>query len=135
LNVLADKIGKDKFMNMLKDASSKLAAEDIKKMAANSPSNDLAAFSLPLKKPNHFWKHALTTKIIKDTPKELRIQVTECIWAMTFHKLKSQDIGYAIICHPDFAMAPAFNPKLKMLRTKTLMQGHECCNHHWIMEG
>ena len=43
-------------------------------------------------------------------------------------------VGYASICHPDFAMTEGYNPKMKLLRTKTLMQGDDCCNHCWVME-
>ncbi len=134
LRALSGKIGQERFMKMLKDAASEAAAKGMKMFAESVPTNNLATFAKPLKTPNQFWKHALTVKIEKDTPKELKINVSECLWATTLKKLKATDIGYAISCHPDFAMAQAFNPKLKMLRTKTLMQGHECCDHHWIME-
>jgi hypothetical protein len=42
------------------------------------------------------------------------------------------DIGYAVICHPDFASAEGYSTKLRLVRTKTLMQGHDCCNHRWL---
>jgi hypothetical protein len=28
-----------------------------------------------------------------------------------------------------------FNPKIKLVRDKTLMQGHEYCNHRYIWTG
>jgi hypothetical protein len=31
--------------------------------------------------------------------------------------------------------ASAFNPKLQMIRSKTLMQGHDGCNRRYVMEG
>lgn len=133
LKSLADKIGKEKFIQMLKDAASETAAAGMKKLAASVPKNDLAAFSYVLKKPDYFWKHVLTTEIVKDTPTEFKIKVSECIWAKTFNQLKAPEFGYATVCHADFAMAPAFNSKMKMLRSKTLMQGHSHCDHHWIM--
>lgn len=60
--------------------------------------------------------------------------MTECLWAATFRAAGAEDIGYATICHPDFATTTAFNPRMRMIRTKTLMQGHDCCNHRWVME-
>ncbi len=33
----------------------------------------------------------------------------------------------------DFATVTAFNPKLKMIRTKTLMQGADSCDHRYIV--
>lgn len=134
LRVLSDKIGEEKFLDMLKAASSEAAAKGMKMLAAQSPKNDLETFTVPMKKPNRFWKHVLTKTILKDTAEEFKIKVTECIWATTFKKLKATDIGYAITCHPDFAMASAFNPRLKILRTQTLMQGQDHCDHHWMYQ-
>jgi len=37
--------------------------------------------------------------------------------------------------HKFLVDASAFNPKLKMIRSKTLMQGHDCCNHRYVVEG
>ncbi|UCG88709.1 MAG: L-2-amino-thiazoline-4-carboxylic acid hydrolase [Gemmatimonadota bacterium] len=34
----------------------------------------------------------------------------------------------------DFTMCRGFNPNIRMERTKILMQGHDCCNHRWILE-
>jgi hypothetical protein len=51
-----------------------------------------------------------------------------------FREEDAAGMGYAAICYPDYAVASGFNPKLKLVRTKTLMQGHECCNHRYVME-
>jgi hypothetical protein len=88
-----------------------------------------------LKNPDPFWQHALTTEIVEDEEKAFEIKVTECLWAKTFREAQASDIGYATICYQDYAMSQGFSPKLKMIRTKTLMQGHEYCNHRWVWEG
>lgn len=135
MNLLADKIGKDKFMKLLKEAASESAARGAKQMAKNLPKNDLAAWTTSLRKPDYFWKNVLTFEIVEDTEKAFEVKITECLWAKTIRDLKAGDIGYAMICHPDFAMVRAFNPKMKLIRTKTLMQSHDCCNHRWVIEG
>jgi hypothetical protein len=80
-----------------------------------------------------FWRHVLTFELVENTAKAAEIKVTECLWAKTFREANAADIGYAFVCHGDFAYAPAFNPKMKMIRTKTLMQGHDCCNHRYVI--
>jgi len=134
MNILAEKIGKDKFITMLKEASAEIAAAAAKQLASSLPKNDLAGFVSSLKKPGYFLNHALTLEIVEDTDTTFEAKIIECIWAKTFRDLKAPDIGYAMMCHTDFAMAPAYNPKLKLARTKTLMQGHDCCNHRYVME-
>ena len=61
--------------------------------------------------------------------------MTECIWAKTFLDYKLGDIGHAHVCWGDYAWAQGFNPKIRMVRDKTLMQGHACCNHRYLWEG
>ena len=84
--------------------------------------------------PEYFWSHVLTSQWVEKTERAAEIRVTECLWAATFRAAGAADIGYATVCHPDFAAATAFNPKMRMLRTKTLMQGHDCCNHRWVID-
>lgn len=134
---LAIDIGKDKFIEMLKKAASKAGAQSIKKQAENMPKRDLAAFVATFYatiKENPFWSHVLTHEVVEETDKAFEVKITECLWAKTFQEANAPDIGYASICFPDYAVARAFNPKMKMIRTKTLMQGHDCCNHRYVWE-
>jgi len=133
--VLAKAGGREKFVEILKKGSSEAAALGIQNAVKSIPKRDLEAFVGPLKNPDHFWKNVLTFSIVEDTPKAFEVKVTECLWAKTFRGMNAADIGFATICFPDYASASAFNPKLKMIRSKTLMQGHDCCNHRYVMEG
>ncbi|MEM2914046.1 MAG: L-2-amino-thiazoline-4-carboxylic acid hydrolase [Candidatus Bathyarchaeia archaeon] len=90
-----------------------------------------------------FFRKALTSpflscivrgSIAKETPKEIAAHITDCLWHKTFRKLNATDLGYVVCCQPDFAVASHYHPKIKMKRTKTLMQGDECCNHTYYWE-
>lgn len=37
--------------------------------------------------------------------------------------------GYFFFCKGDYFVANEFNPNIELTRTKTLMQGDDCCNH------
>jgi hypothetical protein len=132
--VLAKAGGREKFVEILRQGASEAASLGIQNAAKSLPKRDLAAFVAPLKNPDHFWKNVLTFTVVEDSPKAFEVKVTECLWAKTFRGMNAADIGFATICFPDYAAASAFNPKLKMIRTKTLMQGHDCCNHRYVME-
>jgi hypothetical protein len=86
-----------------------------------------------------FWgynyAYSLTFTIIEDTDKAIEQKITECLYAKTFRDADAADIGYAYCCYADFPAAQAYNPKLRLIRTKTLMQGHDCCNHRYVWEG
>ena len=78
---------------------------------------------------------SLTMEIIEDTDKVFEIRVTDCMAAESFLPHKAGDIGYAAVCWGDYNWATDFNPKIKLVRDKTLMQGHDCCNHKYILTG
>lgn len=131
---MAAKIGREKFLELLKESAAEAAGEMMAGMAQSFPKRDLATFSLSMKKPDPVFKHALTFKIVEDSAAAFEVKITECLWAKSFREADAADIGYAAICHGDFAMAKAFNPHMRMERTKTLMEGHDHCNHRWIWE-
>jgi hypothetical protein len=82
-----------------------------------------------------FWSNALTSQRIERTPKSYEIKITECLWARTFRDVNAADLGFAAICYGDEAMAAAFDPRLKLTRTKALMNGDDCCHFRWVWEG
>ena len=77
----------------------------------------------------------MTFDIVEDTDTAFEMKVTECLTASTFLSLDAGYIGYAGVCWGDYAWAEGFNPKIKLIRDKTLMQGHAFCNHRYVMEG
>jgi len=40
-----------------------------------------------------------------------------------------------MVCHGDYAWAEGFNPDIKLVRDKTLMQGDSICNHRYVWQG
>ena len=57
-----------------------------------------------------------------------------CLWVDTWREWGAEDIGYLICCGPDFATVKAQHPNLRLERTRTLMQGDECCDFKFIWE-
>jgi len=77
--------------------------------------------------------NSLTGEVVEETETAFGLKVTECIWATVFREAGlAGDIGHAAVCNMDYSWPPAFNPDFKMERSKTLMQGHDCCNHRYI---
>lgn len=123
------------FIGVLKRAVDDLVMKEGQAEAKKRAKNDFAAFKAEAHKSDRFWDHVLTLNIVEETGRAIEYRVTECLWAKTFREAGAADIGYATICYPDFASARAFNPNLKLVRTKTLMQGDDHCNHRWVWEG
>jgi hypothetical protein len=131
---MAEEQGKDLFLETLKKAAAAAAVENMKNMAKSFPKRDLAMMAI-FTKTNPLFQRAMSFEFVEETKNAFEIKVSRCLWAETFHRANAAEIGYASICYPDYPMTTAFNPKIKMIRTKTLMQGHDCCNHRYVMEG
>jgi len=127
-------MGREKLVEMLTRASSAAAVEQVRERLKKNLKNDLATYTEDLRHPNPLFNHALTFQLVEDTPTAVEARITECLWAKTFREADAADIGYAHLCQTEVAAVPAFNPKIKFIFTKTLMQGHDCCNHRWVVE-
>ena len=125
--------GKDKLINFLKKSKEERAFNYGQKQAKKIGDNSLAAYVKQFRPPN--YQNTLTHEVVVDTDTAFQMKVTECIWAKTFIDAGMGDVGYAHICYGDYNWTKGFNTKLKMERDKTLMQGHDCCNHRYIMIG
>ena len=62
---------------------------------------------------------------------ELSLNVSRCLYAEVFKEMGAAELWYLMVCNPDHAYAQASHPRIKLRRSKTLMEGHSCCNHVW----
>jgi hypothetical protein len=130
---LAAQIGPDAFFPMLQKAASDVIADRVKSSLPSMPRRDISVVA-QLIKTNPIYRYALVCDVVEESESAFEIHVSQCLWAKTFRAQEAGDVGYAAVCHPDYMAATTLNPKMRMIRTKTLMQGHDCCNHRWVME-
>jgi hypothetical protein len=128
---LSQDLGKDKTLELLKKYTAERMLRVGQAQAKRSPDDKFSTYVAMFKDPEGY-KNTLTKEAVEDTDTVLELKVTECIWASTFLAAEAGDIGYAGVCYGDYAWAEGFNPRIKMIRDKTLMQGHDCCNHRYI---
>jgi hypothetical protein len=136
MQFFAKEVGKEKLLEMLKRDSEVYAKKEAQEYLKKLPNNDFATFRAEAKKkPSRFWEHVVTKITVEDTESSFEQKITECLYAKTFRETGAADIGYAYWCYYDFPAAQAYNPKLKLMRTKTLMAGDDCCNPRYAWEG
>jgi hypothetical protein len=144
MQALADQVGREKLVEMVKEATNNYWAQWTGRIAQRLPEKNLAAFFRidvleaivgNTKQRKRLWSLANTSQTIEDTEKSHEIKVTECLWAQTFREANAEDIGFASICYGDEVMAAAFDQRLKLIREKTLMKGDDCCHFRWTWEG
>ncbi len=143
LKRLADTMGPEKFIAMLKTAMREWGDHYIKDKARDFPRRNLADFFsldyleglMDMEHRERFWSAANTSTVIENKPKAVEMKITECLWAQTFREADAAAIGFASVCYFDKVAVSAFDPKLKLIRPKTLMEGGDCCNFRWVWEG
>ena len=126
---LATVLGREKLIQLIKNGIDNIKLRGAK----NDPNFKLSDFGNYIKNSEYF-NNALTFEIIENTDELFEVKITECLWSKTFRERNAEDIGYATLCHGDFSDAKAMHPKLHLERTKTLMQGFDCCHQRYIFE-
>lgn len=80
----------------------------------------------------NYFSHVVTVDFPHETDTELQCRYTECLFAETFRKLGAEELGKIIGCDGDHVFIRTMNPRLRLERTKTLMEGHDECDHRFI---
>ena len=68
---------------------------------------------------------------VSKTESGTQITCTYCPYVELAKEAKATDIGFKLYCASDQYIVDGFNDKIGFKRTKTLMEGHECCNHFY----
>ncbi len=113
LITLSRQIGREKFIEMLK------IANDDTWIHPDLPKRLYASL------PKQFWSHVMNMEVLEDSEKVRVYKFTKCPWAKAFREAEAADIGYAMYCYSDYAIARSEKKILE--REITLMQGHDCC--------
>ena len=130
---LQGEIGEERVIELIKKQTELRMKEQAKKDLERLGKSDFKSYISIFRDPKMLA--SLTMEIIEDTDTVFEIRVTDCLAAESFLPYKAGDIGYAAVCWGDYNWASDFNPKIKLIRDKTLMQGHDCCNHKYIWTG
>ena len=77
---------------------------------------------------NDFAKHLFTVNYPIDNDIETEFNTTECIMSEVFKELGAEDLGYLMVCKPDYDTTPEYNENVSLERTKCLMLGDDCCD-------
>ncbi|MDH4272649.1 MAG: L-2-amino-thiazoline-4-carboxylic acid hydrolase [Candidatus Aminicenantes bacterium] len=130
---LEKEMGREKLLDFLKKNTEARLFQLGQQQAKQSPDQTFSTYVKTFRGPA--YDKTLTMQIVEDSDKVFELKVTECLWASVFLQAKAGEIGYAAVCFGDYAWAQGFNSKIRMVRDKTLMQGHDCCNHRYVWEG
>ena len=125
-------IGDQRALEIAREVIVSLARESGEMLRQLAGDNSLEQFArgLPL------WNRddALSFDIPESTPEKLSMNVTRCRYAEMYKELGLADLGFTLSCGRDYAMVEGFNPKIKLERTQTIMEGSDHCDFRYTLE-
>ena len=128
----AREIGFEKAIEIAKNVIRQDAVASGKKSAREYSGNTLAELSKIVKE---VWAkdNALTLEMLKENDTALFFDVTRCEYAQMYARMGIEDIGFILSCNRDFSFMEGFNPQIELKRTKTIMEGAECCDFRFSL--
>jgi len=130
LNALREVYG-EQVEEIVKASRAKKIEANWRKIAEQHGRNDIQGMKDTL------WKWVLDEGIeydVTDTEEGSQFQVTRCPLAEMARELNASHWGFICFCEDDPPMVAGFNPDMGFRRTKTLMQGDDCCDHFYYMK-
>jgi hypothetical protein len=77
---------------------------------------------------------AMTVRFLAETELSLCFDVTRCRYAELYEGMGMKELGFCLSCSRDEPFARGFNPRLKLLRTQTIIQGAPFCDFRFILD-
>jgi len=78
--------------------------------------------------------NAMTIDVLEETERKLSFDVTRCCYAELYEKAEMKELGFCLSCCRDESFTEGFNPRMRLLRTQTIMQGATLCDFRYVLE-
>jgi hypothetical protein len=127
-------LGQEKALRVASAAIRADATEAGKTMAAKFGGNTTRELLQVVKQ---VWaaEDAIEVDILEQSDKRLSFNVNRCKYAEMYARLGVKEFGYCLSCQRDESFIMGFNPGMRLVRTRTIMQGGVNCDFQFIDEG
>lgn len=102
-------------------------------MAGKYGGNSLRELSRVVKE---IWSEddAIMIRMLEESDQKLSFDVTRCRYVELYDRMGLRKFGFCLSCSRDEPFARGFNPRIRLLRTQTIMQGAPHCDFRFILE-
>ncbi len=82
------------------------------------------------------WKAggALEVEMLHESEQKIDYNITRCRFAEMYREMGLADIGHILSCGRDGTFCTGYDPKIKLERTQTIMQGSSHCDFRYSYE-
>lgn len=133
IRTLQEELGVERANTIVQKAIARIASSQGQQMARQAGRNDLEAFKA-LARGRH-GPGDLETEVLTDNAQEYTFRVVRCRFAEMYREMGLGDIGHLLSCARDFSFVQGFNPRIRLQRTQTIMQGFPFCDFSYRVEG
>lgn len=77
---------------------------------------------------------AVAVRLLEETGERLSFDVTRCRYAEMYEAQGMKELGFCLSCSRDGAFAEGFNPRIRLSRTRTIMEGAPYCDFRFTLE-
>jgi hypothetical protein len=136
LGPLIDQLGlafdPDKVLEVVRETIIRIGGEQGEQLARTMGGNSMGHFAESLK----YWTQdeALEIQVLEQTDERFIFNVTRCRYAELYRSLGIPDLGRLLSCNRDFALIRGFNGRITLDRTKTIMEGADCCDFRYRLK-
>ena len=122
-------LGREKSRAILSRVIKAQAREKGRQMAKEAPDTTLTGFAA-LSEPWH-RDGALEMEMLEENADRYHLNVTRCRYAEMYREMGLADLGFILSCDRDATRIEGFNPELQLKRTKTILEGGDCCDFRY----
>jgi len=126
IKAFIEEFGEEKALAVVRSVIAKLARQsgmDLAKALGGNTMADLAQGLTAWAKGDAYEMEGITL-----TETKYVYNITRCRYAEMYKAIGMADLGVILSCGRDFELIAGFNPKMKLTRTKTIMEGCDCCD-------
>ena len=131
---LKTELGEEQARRILSNAVIRMAKSAAAELASRAPEGRTSLDSFRAVLPLWMAEDALQVDVVKSTDTEFHFNVTRCRYAEMYRSMGMADLGAALSCNRDGAFCEGYDPRLKLTRTQTIMQGASCCDFRYTYE-
>ncbi len=132
-DVLKESVGVEAAQHAIGEAVRRSSVEQARRFAAEAEGGtSLETFVEATK----LWEtdDALKIAVKERTATTYAFDVVRCRYAEMYKAMGLGEIGHLLSCQRDGTFCQGYDPKLRMTRSQTIMQGASCCDFRYVYE-
>jgi hypothetical protein len=127
-------VGEEKAASILDAAIRKAAIAEGKAFAAKAPNGQPSMADFV--KLYELWTNngSLEIEVLEASETRFDFNVTRCQYAETYKAMGLGKIGHLLSCNRDASFCEGYDPRMKLERKQTIMEGAKCCTFRYGLE-